>query len=67
MLPPEPWESAEVGVGRDHDTAMLDGDRRVLGVRDQLPGGPGLAAQPLEYVQMIGARTHDTRRRAFHE
>ena len=67
MLPPEPWESAEVGVGRDHGTAMLDSDRRMLGVSDHLPGGTGFAAQPLEYVQVVGARTYNTRRRAFHK
>ena len=46
---------------------MLHSDRRVLGVSDQLPRGSGLAAQSLEYVQMIGAGTHNARRRAFHE
>ena len=67
MPPSESWESAEVGVGRHHGTAMLHCDRRVLGVGDQLPGGSRLAAQSFEYVQMVGAGTHDARRRAFHE
>ena len=46
---------------------MFDSDRRVLGVGDQLPGGSGLAAQSFEYVQVIGAGTHNARRRAFQE
>ena len=67
MLPPESRESAEVGVGRHHGTAMLDCNRRVLSIGDQLPGGPGLAAQSFEYVQVVGTGTHDARRGAFHE
>ncbi len=67
MLPPKTWESAEVGIGRDHGATMLNGDRRVLGVGDQLPRGAGLPAQPLEYGQVLGARTDDTSRRPFHK
>ena len=54
MLPPKSWEPAEVGVGRYHGAAVLQCNRRVLGVGDQLSGGASLAAQSLEYVQMIG-------------
>ena len=50
MLPPKSWESAEVGVGRNHGAAVLDCNRRVLGVGDQLPGGSGLTAQSFQYV-----------------
>ena len=39
MLPPESWEPAEVRVGRYHGAAMLQRNRRVLGVGDQLSGG----------------------------
>jgi hypothetical protein len=46
---------------------MLDCNRRVLGVGDQLPGGSGLAAQSFEYVKMIGTGTDDARGRAFRE
>ncbi len=46
---------------------MLHSDRRVLGVSDQLPGGSGLAAQSFEYIQVIGAGTHNARRWAFYE
>ena len=67
MLPPKSWEPAEVGVGRYHGAAVLQCNRRVLGVGDQLSGGAGLAAQSLEYVQMIGTGTHDARGRALHE
>ena len=67
MLPPESREAAEVGVRRDHGAAMLDRYGRVLGVGDQLPGGPRLAAQPFEYVQVVGSGTHDARRGAFQE
>ncbi len=65
VLPPKPWESAEVGVGRHHGTAMLHSDCRVLGVSDQFAGGSGLTAQSFEYVQVIRARTHNARCRAF--
>ena len=51
MLPPKSWESAEVGVGRNHGAAVLDCNRRVLGVGDQLPGGSGLTAQSFQYVR----------------
>ena len=61
MLPPQSWESAEVGVGRNHCAAMLDCNCRVLSVGDQLPGGPGLMAQSLEYIQMIGTGANDAR------
>ena len=67
MLPPESWESAEVRVGRYHGAAMLQRNRRVLGVGDQLAGGAGLAAQSLEYVQMVGTGTHDACCRALDE
>ena len=61
MLPPECWETAEVGVGGDHCTTVLDRDGRVLGVGNQLSGCTGLAAQSFEYVHMIGAGTYDSR------
>ena len=67
MLPSKSRESAEVGVGRHHRAAMLHGNRRVLGVSNQLSGGAGCAAQSFEYLQMIGTGTHDARCRAFHE
>ena len=67
MLPSKFWESAEIGVGRNHGAAVFDCNRRVLGVSDQLPGSSGLTAQPFEYVQMIGPWTNDARGRAFHE
>ena len=67
MLPSNSRESTEVGVGRNHGTAVLDRNRRVLGVGDQLPRGSGLAAQSFEYVQMIGTRTDDARDRSVHE
>ncbi len=67
MLPSKSWESAEIGVGRNHGAAVFDCNRRVLGVSDQLPGSSGLTAQPFEYVQMIGTWTDDARGRAFHE
>ena len=67
LLPPKSWESVEVGVGRNHGAAVLDCNRRVLGVGDQLPGGSGLTAQSFEYVQVIGTGTDDARGRAFHE
>ena len=65
MLPPKSVESAEVGVGRNHGAAMLDRNRRVLSVGDQLPGGPGLTAQSFEYVHMIGTGADDARGWAF--
>lgn len=46
---------------------MLDCNRRVLGVSDQLPGRSGLTAQPFEYVQVIGTWTDDARGRAFNQ
>ncbi len=67
MLPSKSWESAEVGVGGYHGAAVLDRNRRVLGVGDQLPVGPGLAAQSFEDVQMVGTGTHDARGRALHQ
>ena len=65
MLPSQPWESAEVGVGGHHGAAMLDRNRCVLSVGDQFPGGPRLAAKPFEYVQVVRPGTHDTRRGTF--
>ena len=67
MLPSQSWESAEIGVRRYHRATVLDRNRRVLSIGHQLPRSAGLTAQPLEYLQMIGARTHDARGRAFHE
>ena len=46
---------------------MLDSDRRMLGVGNQLPGGAGLAAKPFKYVQVVRAGTYNARRRAFYE
>ena len=67
MPPSKSRESAEIGVGRDHRAAMLHGNRRVLGVSNQLSGGAGCAAKSFEYVQVIGARAYDPRGRTFHE
>ncbi len=67
MLPSKSWDSAEVGVGRNHGAAVLDCNRRVLGVGDQLPGSSGLTARPFEYVWGIGTGTDDARGRAFRE
>ena len=67
MLPSKSWESAEVGVGRHHSTAVLHSDSCVLSVSDQFPGGSRLVAQPFEYLQMVGTRTNDARSRSFHE
>jgi len=67
MLPSKSWEPAEIGVGRNHGAAVLDCNRRVLGVSDQLPGRAGLAAQPFEYVHVIRTWTDDASGRAFHE
>ena len=65
MLPSKSWKSAEVGVGRNHGTAVFDCNRRVLGVGDQLTAGSGLTAKSFQYVQVIG--TDDARGGAFHE
>ena len=67
MLPSKSWESAEVGVGGHHGATVLDRNRCVLSVGDQLPRCPGLAAQFLEYVQMVGAGTHDAGGGPLHE
>ena len=67
MLPAKSWKSGEVGVGGHHGAAMLDCNRRVLGVGDQIPGGSGFPAQPLEYLQVIGTGPHHARGRAFQE
>lgn len=61
VLPSESREAIEVGVGRDHGAAVLDCDRRVLSICDQLAGGPGLAAQPFENVKVIWTGTYDSR------
>ena len=67
MLPAEARKAAEVGVGGDHCAAMFQGDRRVLGISDQLPAGAGGSAQSFEDVQVIGAGADDSRRRTFYE
>ncbi len=67
MPPPKPWKSAEVGVGGHYGAAMLDSDRRMLGVGNQLSGGAGLTAEPFEYLQVVRTRTYNARRRPFHE
>ena len=67
MLPPESGEAIEVGIGAHHDAAVLDGHRGVLGVCDELSFRLGLAAQPLEDSEVIGAGSDDTSRRATHE
>ena len=67
MLPAKSWESGEVGIGGHYSAAMLDCNRRVLGIGDQIPGGSGFAAQPLEDLEVIGAGPHDARCRAFRE
>ena len=60
-------ESAEIRVGSYHGAIMLDCHRRVLSVGDQLPGGSGFPAQPLENVQVIRAGSYDPRVRTFHK
>ncbi len=67
MLPSQSWKSVEVGVGGHHRASMLDRNCRVLGIGNQLAGGPGFAAQPFQCVQMIGTGTHNACRRPFHE
>ena len=67
MLPSKSWEPAEIGVGRNHGAAVLDCNRGVLGVSDQLPGSTGLTTQPFEDVHVIGTWADDTGGRAFHE
>lgn len=67
MLPSKSWEPAEIGVGRNHGAAVLDCNRRVLGVSDQLPGSTGLTTQPFEDFQVIGTWADDAGGRAFHE
>ena len=67
MLPSKSWESAEIGVGRNHGAAVLDCNSRVVGVSDQLPGSSGLTAQSFESVQVIGTWPDDARGWAFHE
>ncbi len=61
MLPSKSWKSAEVGVGRNHGTAVFDCNRRVLGVGDQLTAGSGLTAKSFQYVQVIGTGTQGNR------
>jgi len=67
MLPSQSWKSVEIGVGGHHRASMLDRNRRVLGIGNQLVGGPGFAAQPFQYVQMVGTGPHDACRGPFHE
>ena len=67
MLPSESREPAEVRIGRHDGAAMLYRNRRVLGIGNQLSGGSGFAAQPFQYVQMVGTGTHDACRGPFHE
>lgn len=67
MLPSEFGETPEIGVGRDHGAAVFQSDRRVLGIRDQFPGGARRATQPLENRHVIGAGTNDSSVRAFGE
>ena len=50
MLPSQSWKSVEVGVGGHHRASMLDCNRRVLGIGNQLSGGSGFAAQLFQYV-----------------
>jgi hypothetical protein len=38
MLPAQPWETVEVGVGRDHGATVLDCHGSVLGGGCQLCG-----------------------------
>ena len=67
MLPSEPWEPVEVGVGGRHGASMLYRDCGVLSVGYQFSRGPGLAAQSLEYFHVVGAWAHETRLRPFQE
>ena len=67
MVPTEPRESAEVGVGGHDRAPVLDGHRGVLGVRHQLSGCRGFPAQVLEDREVVGTGAHDARRRPFHE
>ncbi len=67
MLPSEFGETPEIGVGRDHGAAVFQGDRCVLGVRDQLSGGARRTAQSFEDRHVIGARTNDSSVRTLRE
>jgi hypothetical protein len=67
MLPPEPWEAVEVGIGAYHGAAMLDGHRGVLSVCDELAFRSGLAAEPLENSHMVGAGSDNASGGASHE
>ena len=46
---------------------MLDRNRRVLSVGNQLPCHTRLTAQPFEYAQVVRSGTYNTRRGAFQE
>ena len=65
MLPPKPWEPAEVRVSGHPGPAMLDRNRSMMGVGDQPARGPGLAAQCLKYLKVFGTGSHDARGRSL--
>ena len=67
MLPSESREPAEVRISRHDGAAMLYGNRRVLGVGDQLSGGSRPTAQSFQDVQVIRTGAYYARRRAFHQ
>ena len=67
MLPSEIWKAGKIGVGGNHGATMLQGDRSVLGVSDQLASGPRDPAQPFENGHVIRPRTDDARGWAFRE
>ena len=46
---------------------MLNCNRSMPGVSDQLTLGPGLAAQCLKYLQVFGTGPHDTGSRALRQ
>ena len=65
VVPSKVWESTEVGVGSDKCAAVLHRYSGMLGIGDQFPCGPGLAAYSVEDVQVVGSGAHDARGRAL--
>ena len=55
MPPAQLWESTEVGVRGDPFAVVLDGERRVIRVGNEIAGRLHLPAEPIEDLEVTRA------------
>jgi hypothetical protein len=65
MAVSQAYEASEIAVGRDKLTSVLDRERRVIGIRDELAPCSCFAAQTRKHVPARGAVREEARIRSL--